>query len=63
MSDINLIEYYREHTKERASMLQEIGMQHPATRYIEALEEWVKQLEEDCKDYRQEIIDTFVRAW
>lgn len=59
---IELVRYYREHPEERLSMLREIGVNHPSTRYIEALEAYVKELQKDCKDYQQEIADT-VGGW
>lgn len=42
-----LVGYYKEHAQELISMKNEIGVNHPATRYIEALERHIEYLEDE----------------
>jgi predicted RNase H-like nuclease (RuvC/YqgF family) len=42
-----LVDYYEEHRQERAKMKQEIGIEHPASHYIEALERYIEHLEDE----------------
>jgi hypothetical protein len=42
-----LVDYYSDRPQELASMKNEIGVNHPATRYIEALERYIEHLEDE----------------